>query len=358
MKKCQGCGAVLQNENPKLIGYTPKKEADVCQRCFRLTHYNDAMLSFREGIEVDDVLNEVNQLNALICFVVDLFDFEAGLFYRLMAQSKNKDILLVATKRDLLPKTMGYDKLSKFIMKRCKEERILLKGVVIVEDLVRHAQSENNPSLDNLKQAIDALRNGRDVVMMGMANAGKSTLLNGLLRSQKITTSAHPGTTLGLIEIPYEDYMLYDTPGLKSSGSVLTYCEDQDLKKIIPMKTIKPTIFQLNGNQSISLGGLARIDLWGCDKVSCSVYVSNELMVHRGKAENGNELWENHLGKDLVPCLTNDLSNLKHITYQGNIDGKDIVIFGCGFVCIRGFVKKVEVVTDQRVSVTFRERMI
>ncbi|MGN1344792.1 MAG: ribosome biogenesis GTPase YqeH [Traorella sp.] len=358
MRKCQGCGASLQTENPKLIGYTPKSDALVCQRCFRLKHYNDVMVSYREGIEIEDVLNEVNRLNALICFVVDLFDFEAGLFHRLMALSKNKDILLVASKRDLLPKTMGYDKLSKFIMKRCKEEGIDLKGVVIVEDLVYHAQSENNPSLENLRQAIDILRNGRDVVLMGMANAGKSTLLNGLLGVDRITTSAHPGTTLDLIEIDYDGYKLYDTPGLRSVGSVLTYCHEKDLKTIIPYKTIKPVVYQLKGNQSLSLGGLARIDLWGCEDVSCTVYVSNELKIHRGKAENGADLWKNHLGKDLVPCLSMNLDDLKQVTYQGNIHGKDIVIYGCGFVCVHGLVKKVDVVVDKRVSVTFRERMI
>lgn len=358
MKKCQGCGAVLQSDAPKMIGYTPKIEALYCQRCFRLKHYNDSMVSYRESIEADDILKEINQLNALICFVVDLFDFEAGLFHRIMSQSKNKDILLVATKRDLLPKTMGYEKLSKFILKRCKEENITLKGLVIVEDLVHKAHSINNPSIDNLKEAIHDLREGRDVVMMGMANAGKSTLLNGLLNSTNITTSAHPGTTLGLIEMDYEDFKLYDTPGLKAVGSILTYCDEKDLKTIIPTKTIKPTVFQLKGNQALSLGGLARIQLWGCEDVSCTVYVSNELNVHRGKSENGEELWEKHLGKDLVPCLSDDLTKLKKTTYQGNIDGKDIVVFGCGFVCIKGKVKKVEVITDERVSVTFREAMI
>lgn len=358
MRKCQGCGAVLQTENPKLIGFTPKADAKVCQRCFRLKHYNDSMVSYREGIEVDDVLNEVNKLDALICYVVDLFDFEAGLFYRLMAQSKNKDILLIATKRDLLPKTMGYDKLSKFIMKRCKEEGIVLKGVVIVEDLVHKAQSENNPSIENVKNAIETLRGGKDVVMMGMANAGKSTLINGLLNSQTITTSAHPGTTLGLIEMDYEGYKLYDTPGLKSTGSILTYCSEADLKTIIPSKTIKPTVYQLKGNQSLSLGGLARIDLWGCEDVSCSVYVSNELKIHRGKAENGADLWKNHLGEILVPCLSNDIKDLKKVTYQGNVDGCDIVVFGCGFVCIQGKVKRCEVVVDKKVNVTFRKAMI
>ena len=358
MRKCQGCGAVLQNDDPKRIGYTPKSEAVLCQRCFRLTHYNDAMISYREGISVDDIFAKINKLDALICYVVDLFDFEAGLFSRIMAQIQNKDILLVATKRDLLPKTIGYDKLSKFLMKRCKEEGILLKGVVVVEDLVHHAQSISNPSMNNLNEAIHALRKNRDVVMMGMANAGKSTLLNALLNGRQITTSAYPGTTLGLIEIAYEDFRLYDTPGLFAGGSVLTYCDEKDLRTIIPFKVIKPIIYQLKGNQSLSIGGIARIDLWGCEEVSATAYFSNEMKVHRGKCENADALWQKHLGKELVPCLSTGMDDLKKTTYQGNINGHDIVIYGLGFVCIRGKVKKAEVIADQRVSVTFREAMI
>lgn len=358
MRKCSGCGAVLQSEDSKKIGYTPKKDALICQRCFRLKHYNDAMVSYREGIREDEVLEEINKLDALICYVVDLFDFEAGLLSRIKAKSRNQDILLVATKRDLFPKTTGYEKFSRFIMKRCKEEQIELKGVVIVEDLVHHANSENNPSIENLKEAIELLRNGRDVVMMGMANAGKSTLLNGLLGSGNITTSAHPGTTLGLIEVQMDGYKIYDSPGLLAAHSVLTYCKDEDLKTLIPSKTIKPRVFQLKGNQSLSLGGCARIDLWGCENVSCVVYLSNEIKIHRGKCENADRLWENHLGKELVPCLSEHVSDCRKITYQGQIDREDIVIYGLGFVRVSGKVKKVEVVSDKRVSVTFREAMI
>lgn len=358
MRKCQGCGAILQSEDVHKIGYTPKKDGTVCQRCFRLTHYNDVVVSYREGISADDVLNKVNQLDALICFVVDLFDFEAGLLSRLMAQSKNKEILLVATKRDLLPKTTGYDKFSKFIHKRCKQEGIDLKGIVVVEDLVNRANSENNPSVENVFDAITALRNGKDVVMMGMANAGKSTLINALLGTKKITTSAHPGTTLDLIEMEMDDFKVYDTPGLVAVGSVLTYCKSEDLKTLIPLKTIKPTVFQLNKNQSFALGGIARVDLWGCEQVSCTLYVSNELSVHRSKCEKADELWQNHLGNDFIPTISASWDDFKKITYQGNIDGMDIVVFGCGFLCIKGKVEKVDVYVDERVQVTFRERMI
>ena len=358
MRKCQGCGAVLQSEDAKKIGYTPKSDALICQRCFRLTHYNDAMVSYRQGISADEVFQKVNQLDALICYVVDLFDFEAGLFSRIMARSKNKEILLAATKRDLLPRSVGYDKISNFIVRRCKEEGIELKGVVVVEDLVHHAKSDNNPSVENLVEAIKVLRKGRDVVMMGMANAGKSTLVNALLDRSQITTSPHPGTTLDLIEIEYEDFKLYDTPGLLANGSVLTYCDDSDLKKLIPHKPIKPIVYQLKGNQSLSIGGYARVDLWGCEGVSATCYFSNEMKIHRGKCEKADELWQNHLGKELSPTISKDLSDLKKMTYQGNIDGQDIVIFGLGFVCVRGKVNKVDVVVDEKVSVTFRKAMI
>ena len=52
-EKCQGCGAVLQHDQPGAAGYTPKVGSKLCQRCFRLTHYDDLQFSMREGIDPD-----------------------------------------------------------------------------------------------------------------------------------------------------------------------------------------------------------------------------------------------------------------------------------------------------------------
>ena len=41
MTICKGCGAVLQTTDSKMIGYSPKAEAEYCQRSFRLIHYDD-----------------------------------------------------------------------------------------------------------------------------------------------------------------------------------------------------------------------------------------------------------------------------------------------------------------------------
>ena len=42
--KCFGCGAIIQNEDNKLIGYVPKtamnNENILCQRCFQIKNYH------------------------------------------------------------------------------------------------------------------------------------------------------------------------------------------------------------------------------------------------------------------------------------------------------------------------------
>ena len=58
-KICKGCGVVLQNSDANSIGYTPKMEADYCQRCFRIRHYDDVVISMKQGIDSDAVLRKM-----------------------------------------------------------------------------------------------------------------------------------------------------------------------------------------------------------------------------------------------------------------------------------------------------------
>ena len=208
MKRCKGCGVLLQHETPAKVGYTPKSDADYCQRCFRITHYDDVVISMKTGIDPDLVLHQIAELDALILWVVDLFDFEANLIAGIHRHLPNKDLIMIASKRDLLPDTLGDEKLGQFILERCKENGIQLQGLVVCGDLVKHAYADDNASLDEVRNAIRQYRNGRDVVIMGMANAGKSTLLNALLGNRTLTTSRYPGTTLDMIQMDMGDYTL------------------------------------------------------------------------------------------------------------------------------------------------------
>ena len=41
MTKCLGCGIKLQTSDKNKVGYTPKENATMCERCFRLKNYNE-----------------------------------------------------------------------------------------------------------------------------------------------------------------------------------------------------------------------------------------------------------------------------------------------------------------------------
>ena len=79
--------------------------------------------------------------------------------------------------------------------------------------------------------------------------------------SEVITTSHFPGTTLDLVEIPIDDgKAIYDTPGVINDHQIAHYLDEKDLKAITPKKELKPKVFQLNPEQTLFIGGLARFD--------------------------------------------------------------------------------------------------
>lgn len=357
-KICKGCGVTLQYTDKQQIGYTPKEGAEYCQRCFRIQHYDDVTISMKQGIDSDAVLKKIAEKDALILWVVDLFDFEANLVPGLNRHLLGKDIIMVATKRDLLPDTLGNQKLSQFLISRLKENGINIEGLIICGDLAKHAMAEDNYSIDEVEHALSLYRKGRDVVVMGMANAGKSTLLNAFLGRNDLTTSRYPGTTLDLVPIDMKEYTLYDTPGLTRHDSLLTLVDEAVLKSVLPAKRLKARNYQLRKDQSLAVGGLARLDIAGCENVSCVGYFADALNIHRGKMEKADELWKMHMGELLKPAMSQDFQDMKCFEHPG-MDGKlDVVVHGLGWFCISGHVDSVRIYVPKGVNVTFRKAMI
>lgn len=357
-KKCKGCGVILQTTDKDRIGYTPKADAKYCQRCFRIRHYDDVTISMKQGVDGDQVLAQIAQKDALIVWVVDLFDFEANLISGLNRHLLGKDIIMIATKRDLLPVTVGNEKLGQFILSRLKENGIVVQGIVICGDLAKHAKCEDNASVEEVEYAIEQYRQGRDVVIMGMANAGKSTLLNAICDNQELTTSRHPGTTLDFNEIEMDGYTLYDTPGITRMDSILTHVDDGLLKTVIPLKPLKARNYQLYEDQTLSVGGLVRLDIIGCDQVSCVCYFSERLKIHRSKQVKANQLWSEHLGELLSPAMCENYTEMKTFELHDIHEKTDVVIHGLGWFCISGHVEHIKVFVPAQSSVTFRKAMI
>ena len=210
--------------------------------------------------------------------MVDLFAFESNMISRLNQKLDTDEIVLVLTKRDVLPKTLSDKKILEFVNRRLDEEGIKVKDIVICGYLLKHNE-QSKACIDEIYSKIQMYRKGRDIVFMGVANAGKSTILNQLLAMEDLTTSRHPGTTLDLVPIEQDGYTIYDTPGIENHHSVLTFLNSKDLKMVIPTKPIKPFVSQIYEDQSFAAAGLARLDIVVKGKASVVGYFSRSLSI-------------------------------------------------------------------------------
>ncbi|KGP73125.1 ribosome biogenesis GTPase YqeH [Pontibacillus yanchengensis] len=337
---CQGCGAEIQTHDPSAVGYAPSsalnREEVICQRCFRLKHYNEVQDVDLTNDDFLDMLNQIGEANGIIVKIIDIFDFNGSFIQGLPRFTGDKPILLVGNKVDLLPKSVNPNKVMQWMRKSAKDQGLKVSDVFLVS-------SKTGQGMNEVAQKMDQMRKGNDVYVVGCTNVGKSTFINHLIHQstgekEAITTSYFPGTTLGFIDIPLdENSSLFDTPGIINHHQMAHYVSDQDLKVITPKKEIKPRNYQLNPEQTLYFGGLARLDFEKGDRHSFVCYFSNELMIHRTKLEKADELYQNHVGEILVPPNEITLAKLPPLKPQSFYieEGKtDIVFSGLGWVTV------------------------
>ena len=348
MTKCKGCGVELQYTDSQKLGYAPKTDASYCQRCFRLNHYGDLQINMKQGIDSDVVLSQIVTKDALFLWVVDIFDLEASFIKALNRQLFQKDIVLVVTKCDLLPKSLGFEKISKFVYSRLKEYEINVKEILL---------TGLNFDTEEIFAAIEDYYQNRPVIVLGMANVGKSTFINNLMHKNDLTASKYPGTTLDLNELKIGQYDFIDTPGLYCEDTLLLYVKEEYLKMMLPNKRVKPKIFQLKNSQSLAIAGLIRLDFIDCKKVSVVFYANNLLDIHRCKVDNADNYWESHY-EELEPKLEIPLKDFKASTIISHLDRYDIVINGLGWVSVRGDLAKIVAYHHPKTEIKVRKAMM
>jgi len=360
-RRCPGCGAILQSDSPDKDGYVPasslKKEGRViCQRCFKLVHYHQMT---RANATSDDYLNLLDTIaddDALVVYVLDLFDFNAGLIPGLSRHIGGNDILVLANKRDILPKSLKDHKIEMWVRRQLKEDGLKVKDVILTS-------GKKNYQFDEIMDTIERLRRGRNVYVVGVTNVGKSTLINGLLRSAAgvtggLSVSEFPGTTLGLIRLGLADgTALYDTPGIVNEHQMTSRVPEDELVYCLPQGELRPQTFQLQSGQTLWLGGLARVDITCDDKVSVTTCFARKLNIHRTKTVNADGLYDRH--QTLQPCLESvaETRDFKHYEFTINDKTRDLCVAGLGFVTVRGACR-VSVYAPDGVDVITREALI
>ncbi|MEW9667315.1 ribosome biogenesis GTPase YqeH [Ammoniphilus sp. 3BR4] len=367
-RHCAGCGVTIQVDDPKTPGFVPSgalaKEKIICQRCFRIKHYNEVAQVSMEDDDFIRILNQIGSTKALVVKVVDIFDFNGSWLKGLHRFVGNNPILLVGNKLDLLPKAINANRLVNWMKYEAKQ--LGLKPVDVVL-----CSAQKGTGIDRLVEAMSTYRKRQDVFIVGATNVGKSSLINRLLKQygagegdSELTTSRFPGTTLDMIEIPIDDHTsMFDTPGIINRDQIVHMVDPEDLKLISPDKVINPKVFQLNDKQTLFIGGMARIDFVRGEKQSFVVYASNRISIHRTKLEKADELYQTHLGTDILSPPTGEkakkLPPLRRVSFKiPPGEKKDIVISGLGWVTSGATGAWVDVHAPEGVSVVLRNSLI
>lgn len=341
--RCIGCGALIQTTDPDKLGYTPKSALEkglesnelYCQRCFRLRHYNEIAPVSLSDDDFLHLLGQIRDANALIVYVVDIFDFNGSIIPGLHRFVGDNPVLLVGNKEDLLPRSLRRPKLRDWLRQEANKAGLRPIDSVLIS-------AKKNHQIDHLLDVIDKYREGRDVYVVGVTNVGKSTLINQIIKQRTgikelITTSRFPGTTLDKIEIPLDDgHKLIDTPGIIHQHQMAHVLSPKDLKYVSPQKEIKPRTYQLDPEQTIFMGGIARFDYLSGPHTGVVAYFDNNLPLHRTKLANADQFYEKHNGELLTPPTQDELASFPPLERQEFhlTEKSDVVFEGLGWITV------------------------
>ena len=328
MYKCTGCGVALQDVDSQSIGYTKNIENKLCERCFKIKNYNKYTSVTKDNNDYIKILNKISSTDDLVVLVVDLFNISKNIEF--IGNIIKNDVLLVLSKRDVLPKSC-YDK--KFIDYFSDINLNIVNTEII--------SSKKNMNFDSLYSKINKYKKSKNVYVVGFTNVGKSTMINRIIYNYsdndcEITTSNIPSTTLDSINIEINETLtLIDTPGIIDEGDISNYIALDELKCIQPNKEIKPITYQIKGNQTILLGNYSYIE---ASNVNITIYISNLIDVERV-----------YKTKKVLPEMK------KHVIHVKECE--DIVIQGLGFINI-SHECDIIIYVRERVSVYTRKELI
>lgn len=330
MKKCIGCGIVLQNDNILNIGYTPNLEMDYCMRCFKVKNYGETSSVSKSSEDYIDILKSISRSNDLVLYIVDILNIKEDL-NEIKEYLKNK-IILVLNKKDVLPKSVKDEKIINYL-----KEKYEFLDIIIVSSI-------NNYNLDLLMSKIEKYKTSNNVYMVGETNAGKSSLINKIIgnytdKEPDLTVSNMPETTLEKIKIKLNDKLtIIDTPGIIESRNIINYLDKKYYKILNTKREIKPKTFQISKNQSLLIGEFLRIDYLEGDRNSFTLYIPNGIKVKKINSKH------------------NYLKELSYKEYELKFH-EDLVIYGLGFIKIV-LNGKIGIYLDKDVKTFLRKNLI
>ena len=343
-KKCIGCGIELQCEFPNKDGYLQAKilkenrAEHYCERCFKIKNYGkDIPVTFSK----EDYQKEVaiaSDSAELALAVFDIIDFEGSFDTEILDILREKESIIVVNKLDLIPDGKHPSEVAHWVKQRLAEEGIAPIDIAIIS-------TKNGYGVNGIYRKITHFYpNGVEVVVLGVTNVGKSSLINKLIGAKIVTVSKYPGTTLknNRHMIPNSKVTLIDTPGLIPEGRISDLVCGECNLKIIPSGEISRKTYKLDVGRVLFIGGL--IDFRVLKIIDAKPIISNERVDVFG-----------------IPCKE-CISEYKKLKMKKNIitveAGEELAFTGLGWLTVKRGPLVIEVNLPEEIEVIIRKAFI
>lgn len=320
MSKCIGCGVILQSEDKEKIGYIPKEKQEnssLCERCFRILHYNDLK---QIDLETTDVIATVNKRGKMAFFLVDLLNIQKEVIDTYHSIQIPK--CLIISKSDIIPKSISFDRVKAW-----------LKEVYGVQEEVLFLSALKNFNVKSIFRMLERV-GSKEGYVLGYTNSGKSTFLNQLMGNHNITTSIVPNTTVDFIKVECDSYTLVDTPGFQYDEVLYPKEDISFLKKTYSKSYLKPITYQLKKGASLVIEDFIRLENES-EICNLTLYISNKLTIKRMYLKN------------------NSLKEKEKISYNFKRN-EDLVMKGLGFITFKTDAK-INIYVDKKSMVEVRK---
>lgn len=275
MRKCSGCGVILQTENNAYLGYVKDLSHTLCLDCFNLKNYSKVT----QTTQLKGDMPQIKE-TALIVYVLSVNHFSERFKFRLDRHFMGSRFILVLNHIDTLEKSVNLGRMIHQLKYEAGQLKMKFEAIIPTSAL-------QNYNIDLLIDTIKMNQNNEHVYLVGFQNSGKSLLFRRIsekLRQQTTVLSGKkPGLTLSNFDIPFNHKKLVDTPGVHLDGLIAEYLPYSEYKDILIEQKVKPRNFQLDPLQSIYIGGFAVFSYLEGDKKGITFYHNKNLNLHRTK---------------------------------------------------------------------------
>lgn len=367
--RCIRCGAALQTSNPNAKGYINPEvlenqkgvnSAVYCDECYNAVISINARVQYsHDDNAVFSYFKKLPKNKILVLYVVDLFAFSGIIDEDAVALAKDKDIVVIGTKRNLFGNSFDEKKIEECINHGLEEYGIKPLRIFTV--------GKDQKSIDLLietfrEKIIEGDYKGRDVFMVGRKNSGKTTLISAFLKKYSNQSNENISVewlnkNLKATIIPLPDgSKFYELPDLSNNNSIVSKVEKPIQAILTPKTAITSHSGMLKGGESVFIGSIAGFEVTEGESTSYKYYCASGVETKKVAAQKFNDAFKNNMITKLVrPVSNNFISMLDFEVFEFSFEKDnifhEIAMEGLGFFVFKGVGQTIRVCVPKGVYV-------